>query len=92
MKRYPVLIVCAAALLLGACGKESKLPKATGKGTVRALNTIPASPPLAFLIEERGLGLIGYKSATAAAQYDDLSYTFNFEFPLANFPMPTTWP
>jgi len=83
MKRYAILAVCVAAVILGACAKESKLPKATGEGTVRALNAIPASPEVAFLIEERVIGSAASKSVTATAIYDDLEYTFNFQTLLA---------
>ena len=83
MKRYLLLAFLASAVLLGACAKESSLPKATGKGTLRAINTIPASPSIAFLIEERLIGTANYKTTSTAAQFDDLNYTFNFEVVLA---------
>ncbi len=83
MKRYVILAVCVAAVILGACAKESNLPKATGKGAVRALNAIPASPEVAFLIEERTLGAAATKAVTATSIYDDLEYTFNFQTLLA---------
>ena len=79
MKRYAILAVCVAAVILGACAKESKLPNATGEGAVRALNAIPASPEVAFLIEERAIGSATSKSVTATSIYDDLEYTFNFQ-------------
>jgi Domain of unknown function (DUF4397) len=69
----------AVALLLGACGGESSLPKATGKGSIRAINAMPASPDLNFLIEERSIGTLPYRSATAISNWDDLDYTFNFD-------------
>ena len=83
MKRYVVLAVCMAAVILGACAGESKFPVATGEGAVRALNAIPASPEIAFLIEERVLGSVATKGATATAVWDDLEYTFNFQTRLA---------
>lgn len=83
MKRYVILAVCVAAVILGACAKESKFPKATGEGAVRALNAIPASPEIVFLIEERALGSATTKSVTATWPYDDLDYTFNFQTLLA---------
>ena len=79
MKRYIILAVCMAAVSLGACSNESKLPQATGKGTVRAINTIPTSPTFTFLIEERIAGTADYKSSSATSSWDDLEYTFNFE-------------
>jgi len=78
MKRNAILAICMAAVILGACAKESSLPKATGEAAIRALNAIPASPEIAFLIEERAIGSATTKSVTATAVYDDLAYTFNF--------------
>jgi hypothetical protein len=83
MKRYVILAVCVAAVFLGACTKESNLPVANGEGAVRALNTIPASPQIAFMIEERVLGAAISKEMTPTSVYDGLGYTFNFEALLA---------
>lgn len=83
MKRYAILAICMAAVALGACAKESSFPVATGEGAVRALNAIPASPEIVFLIEERALGAATTKTATATAVYDNLEYTFNFQTRLA---------
>ena len=77
MKRLPILVALAASLL-GACG-ESALPDPSGKGNVSAINAIPASPSISFLIEERSIGNVGYKTASAATPFDDFSYDFNFE-------------
>lgn len=77
MRRVSILLACAT-LLLGACG-ESSLPDPTGKGSVRAINAIPASPNITFLIEERTIGNVVYKNATPANSFDDFSYSFNFE-------------
>ncbi|MDH3490661.1 MAG: DUF4397 domain-containing protein [Gammaproteobacteria bacterium] len=79
MKRILVLLSCAAALLLGACGKDSTLPAATGKASIRAINAIKTSPEFSFLIEERNIGSATYAAATTSASYDDLDYTFNIE-------------
>ncbi len=79
MKRILVLLSCAAALLLGACGKDSTLPTATGKASIRAINAVKTSRDISFLIEERNIGSATYAAATATAQYDDLDYTFNIE-------------
>jgi hypothetical protein len=73
-------IVIAAAI--GACGTESSLPVATGKGSVRMINAIPTSPEIGFLIEERALDGVGYKSNSAPRDWDDLEYTFNFDISL----------
>lgn len=79
MKRIFVLLTCAATLLAGACGTDSGLPEATGKGSIRAINAIQASQEIRFLIEERSLGSVAYQEGSSPAQYDDLNYTFNFE-------------
>jgi len=79
MKRIAILLPLAAALLLSACGGESSLPKATGKASVRAINAMSGSAELVFLIEERTIGNLTYRSATAISSWDDLDYTFNFD-------------
>lgn len=89
MKRYALIATLVAAALLGGCAKESSLPQATGKGTVRALNAIATSPRFAFQIEERTIGDVQYKSVTSPAQYDDLDYIFNFAVVLAGETTPT---
>ncbi len=72
-----------AVLVLAACDTGSTLPEATGKGSIRAINAMPRSPEFQFLIEERSLGAIAYKSASSSARYDDLEYTFNIEIAFA---------
>ncbi len=81
MTRYfRALIVSALAVAtLSGCA-ETALPQATGKGTINAINAMPGSPPVTFLIEERFLGGVGYKEALGAQPFDDLSYNFNFEY------------
>jgi len=79
MKRIFILLTCTAALLLGACGKDSSLPAATGKASIRAINAIKTSGEFNFLIEERLIGPVAYAAASASAEYDDLDYTFNIE-------------
>lgn len=77
---FRVLVISAlAAAILGGCSK-STLPEATGKGTINALNAMPQSPGVNFLIEERLLGTVGYKGTLGKQPFDDLSYNFNFEF------------
>jgi hypothetical protein len=77
---YRALIVAVlAAALLGGCA-ETSLPEATGKGTINMINAMPASPSVAFLIEERVLGSVGYKVAHGPQAFDDLTYNFNFEY------------
>jgi len=79
MKRILILLSCAAALLLGACGKDSSLPSATGKASVRAINAIKTSQEFNFLIEQRLISSVAYTSVSSPARYDDLDYTFNIE-------------
>jgi len=83
MKRILLLAIFVAAVSLGACAKESKLPTATGEGSVRAINAIPTSPPFIFRIEETVIATVDYKASSSIARYDDLDYTFNFEVSLA---------
>lgn len=78
MKRYLVTALLAAAIAAGGCAKESDLPNPTGKGTVRALNAIPTSPDISFLIEERLISQVSFKAPSSASSWDDLDYTFNF--------------
>lgn len=79
MKRTFALIACLGALFLAACTSESSLPNPTGKGAVRAINAIPGSPEIRFLIEERQLSGISYKQSSVPARYDDFEYNFNFD-------------
>lgn len=79
MKRIFALLACAGALAVAGCTSDSKLPNPTGKGSIRAINAIPASPDVTFLIEERGLGVVAYKGSSAPAQYDDFDYVFSFD-------------
>jgi hypothetical protein len=79
MKRFAILMTLATALLLSACGGESKLPVATGKASIRAINGVKTAPDVGFLIEERTLGAAGYRQVTALSDFDDLSYNFNFD-------------
>ena len=83
MKRYLILAACTALVTLGACAGDSKFPEATGEGSVRAINTISTSPAFSFLVEERVVGNVEYRTASITSQYDDLEYTFNFEVALA---------
>jgi hypothetical protein len=79
MKRFLLLVGSVAALALIGCGGDTGLPEATGESNIRAINAIPSSPGIAFLIEERGLGNVDYKQSSNSASYDDLEYTFNFD-------------
>ena len=89
MNRYLILAVCMAAVILGACAKESNLPVADGEADIRALNMIPGSPNFVVLIEERLFGTADYKDMTATSEWDGLEYTFNFEALLTGEIIPT---
>jgi len=86
MKHFLLLAVCLAAVFLGACSTESQFPVATGEASVRAINTIPTSPSFSFLIQERLIGAVEYKTASEPARYDDIDYTFSFEVLLPGDP------
>lgn len=72
-------IIVLLTLLTAACGGDPNLPEATGKGSIRAINAIPMSSDINFLIEERRLSTLVYQGASSPVSYDDLNYTFNFE-------------
>jgi len=78
MTRSTLLAIIAATTVAG-CGGDSSLPEATGDGTVRMINAIPTSPEVGFLIEERVIGTVAYKSNSSPQSWDDLTYTFNFD-------------
>jgi hypothetical protein len=73
------MVSALAVAILGGCA-ETSLPEATGKGTIDAINAMPGSPQVTFLIEERFLGGIGYKASLGAQPFDDLSYDFRFQY------------
>ncbi len=84
MKRVCIaLIALIVANGITACAGESSVPVATGKGSVRTINAIPTSPEFGFLIEERLLDGVSYKSNSSPRNWDDLHYIFNFEVRLA---------
>ena len=78
MKRYLITALLTAAIVAGGCAKESDLPNPTGKGTIRAINAIPTSPSINFLIEERLISQVSFKAPSSSSDWDDLDYTFNF--------------
>jgi len=73
------LLATFIAIAIVACGSDSKLPVASGKGKIRMINALPTSPDIAFLIEERTLDNVVYKTNSSPGQWDDLTYTFNFD-------------
>ncbi len=81
--------LAAILMTLAGCAGETALPEATGKGTVRAINAIKGSPAVRFLIEERALDAVSYKSESAGRQWDDFEYNFNFDATLAGDIQPT---
>jgi hypothetical protein len=89
MKHYLLTGLLAAAVAIAGCARESDLPKPTGEGDVRAINAIPTSPNISFLIEERLISAVEYKSQSSSTTWDDLDYTFNFNTLLAGAAEPT---
>jgi hypothetical protein len=81
--RQMLCLLAALAIAITGCSGETKLPVATGKGTMRAVNAIKASPTFLYRIEERQIGAAEYKAATNPSQFDDLDYVFNFDVQLA---------
>ena len=77
MTRMLLAIIAAAAI--AGCGGDSALPEATGDGIIRMINAVPTSPDIGFLIEERALEGVAYKSNSSPESWDDLTYTFNFD-------------
>jgi hypothetical protein len=73
----PIIVILT--LVMAACGGDPNLPEATGKGGIRAINALPMSSDINFLIEERRLSTLVYQGGTSQLSYDDLNYTFNFE-------------
>ncbi len=65
-------------LAVFGCSDTQRL-EATGKSSVRGINAIVDSPELNFLIEERLINSTAFKATTEFAQYDDLTYNFNFD-------------
>lgn len=74
-----MFLLYLAALLAAGCAQDSGLPTPSGKGTIRGINAIPASPGVSFRIEERVLDTLAYKAASPGSLYDDFSYNFNFD-------------
>jgi hypothetical protein len=89
MKRILILCACLSALALGACTSDSQLPNPTGEGSIRAVNAIPGSPEIRFLIEERVLGGTTYSQSSAPIAFDDFEYNFNFEIQIPGETEPT---
>ncbi|MGY8794208.1 MAG: hypothetical protein ACKVJN_03630, partial [Woeseiales bacterium] len=73
-----VVATLLAVLALFGCSDTQRL-EATGKSAVRGINALVDSPELSFLIEERSIGGVAFKSVAGFAEYDDLSYNFNFD-------------
>ncbi len=83
MRRFLLLSVCFAALLISACSPSTNFPDPTGKGSIQAINAISTSPTITFLIEERTLGNLVFRNASPKSSFDDFEYAFNFDALLA---------
>lgn len=83
--------VVAGAIMLSAlisgCS-ETQFPKASGKGQIRGINSIVDAPELAFRIEERAIGNVNFRGTVGFEEWDDLTYTFNFDVFLPGEPDP----
>src|SRR5210317_2083070 len=77
LRNAPVVVLIAAMLVAGC--SESKLPAATGKASLRAINAVVTAPEVSFLIEERFLHSVAYRQLSSSSRFDDLSYSFNFD-------------
>ena len=71
-------LVCWPVAAIGGCAETAQVG-ATGKGTIRGINSIVTSPELQFKIEERILGGVAFKGVAGFSEYDDLTYNFNFD-------------
>ena len=71
-------LLLVALTVLGCA--ESTRPVANGNGNIRALNAAVTTPDIAFLLEERVIGLSRFKESTAIRQFDGLPYTANFDY------------
>ena len=79
MKRIAILLTLALTLITAACGGDTKLPDATGKASIRAINAIKTAPSVAFRIEERLISEVSYQGSSNVSEYDDLDYTFSID-------------
>lgn len=89
MRRFLLLSSCLAALIISACTSGSKFPDPTGKGSIQAINAIGTSPSISFLIEERTIANLDFKTGSSKTPYDDFEYTFNFDALLPGGTEPT---
>lgn len=71
------------AILCSGCS-ETRFQAATGSGIVRGVNGSVDSSDVIFRNEEISLGQLAYKSASGGREWDNLSYTFNFDMSLPN--------
>ena len=83
-----VIAALLALMVVSGCAKTSRV-EATGKGSIRGINSIVTAPEINFMIEERTIGAATYKGAAGFAEFDDLSYDFNFDIFLPDQPAPT---
>ncbi|MEL7310071.1 MAG: DUF4397 domain-containing protein [Pseudomonadota bacterium] len=75
------LILGTLAVAFFATGCTDTPDEADGRGTIRGLHALPELSAATFLIEEtRTQDPINYLSATATAEFDALTYDFNFDY------------
>lgn len=74
-------LLAITALAVAGCA-ETEREEATGKVQIRGVNGIVDSADALFLIEETTINQLTYKSSTAQREFDNLSYTFNYDLPV----------
>lgn len=77
--RPAAALLAVAGLLLATGCAETAREEATGKGSIRGINSIVDAPELSFRIEQRTLASISFRGVAGLFDYDDLSYDFNFQ-------------
>jgi len=79
IRRLLVLVATMTVVAAVSGCAESTREAATGEGSIRGINAIVTAPAVSFLIEERNLGNVDFKSNSGFNTFDDLSYNFNFD-------------
>ncbi len=79
IRRFVALLGTLAVVTAVSGCSESAREVATGKGSIRGINAIVTAPEISFLIEERNLGNVNFRSSSGFNSFDDLSYNFNFD-------------
>lgn len=86
MSKTTAAAFLAFTLLTSAACTDTQFPEATGDGLVRGINGIVNADDTIFSIEEQELAQLGYKDVSNIQEYDNLTYTFNFDLPIIDAP------